>query len=87
MSMGLKFAGSANKQAFNTLLMYAKKFTSLLGKSIAELAGKSTIETSLNVIVLSLAMVNNYFYFLLFKKKSRAVVFKTEKKNVIFFLT
>ncbi|XP_034233098.1 anaphase-promoting complex subunit 1 [Thrips palmi] len=57
MSMGLKFAGSANKEAFNTLLMYAKKFTSLLGKSIAELAGKSTIETSLNVIVLSLAMV------------------------------
>lgn len=57
MSLGLRFAGSSNKEAFTTLLMYAKKFTSLLGKSIAELAGKSTIETSLNVIVLSLAMV------------------------------
>ncbi|KAK3923529.1 Anaphase-promoting complex subunit 1 [Frankliniella fusca] len=57
LSLGLRFAGSHNKEAFNTLLMYAKKFTSLLGKSISELAGKSTIETSLNVIVLSLAMV------------------------------
>lgn len=63
MSLGLRFAGSSNKEAFTTLLMYAKKFTSLLGKSIAELAGKSTIETSLNVIVLSLAMVGFFIEF------------------------
>lgn len=62
MSLGLRFAGSLNKEAFDTLLMYAKKFTSLLGKSIAELAGKSTIETSLNVIVLSLAMVRHGYF-------------------------
>nr|CAD7198790.1 unnamed protein product [Timema douglasi] len=57
MAVGLRFAGSANNEAFNTLFKYAKMFTSLLAKSIAELAGKSTIETSLNVIVLSMAMV------------------------------
>nr|CAD7457684.1 unnamed protein product [Timema tahoe] len=56
MAVGLRFAGSANNEAFNTLFKYAKMFTSLLAKSIAELAGKSTIETSLNVIVLSMAM-------------------------------
>ena len=58
MSLGLRFAGSANSEAFETLFKYAKTFTSLTGKSIAELAGKSTIETCLNVILLSLAMVS-----------------------------
>jgi len=58
MSLGLRFAGSANNEAFETLFKYAKTFTSLTGKSIAELAGKSTIETCLNVILLSLAMVS-----------------------------
>ncbi|KAG8231158.1 hypothetical protein J437_LFUL011827 [Ladona fulva] len=57
MAVGLRFAGSAHEEAFKTLLFYAKMFTSLIIKSIAELVGKSTIETCLNVIVLSLAMV------------------------------
>ncbi|KDR08910.1 hypothetical protein L798_00564, partial [Zootermopsis nevadensis] len=57
MALGLRFAGSANNEAFETLFKYAKTFTSLTGKSIAELAGKSTIEICLNVILLSLAMV------------------------------
>lgn len=57
MVIGLKFAGSNNDEAFKTLLSYAKTFLSLTGKSIADLAGKSTIETCLNTIVLSLAMV------------------------------
>ncbi|XP_069677644.1 anaphase-promoting complex subunit 1 isoform X2 [Periplaneta americana] len=57
MALGLRFAGSANNEAFKTLFKYAKTFTSLTGKSIAELAGKSTIETCLSVILLSLAMV------------------------------
>ena len=61
MALGLKFAGSANTKAFETLFKYAKTFTSLTGKSIAELAGKSTIETCLNVILLSLAMVSCKF--------------------------
>ncbi|KAL1131298.1 hypothetical protein AAG570_010916 [Ranatra chinensis] len=57
MAMGLRFAGSANNEAFTTLLYYCKIFTSLSAKSIAELAGKSTIETAINVILVSLAMV------------------------------
>ncbi|CAH0388207.1 unnamed protein product [Bemisia tabaci] len=57
MAIGLRFAGSANNEAFETLHEYCLMFTSLTGKSIAELAGKSTIETCLNVILLSLALV------------------------------
>lgn len=58
MALGLRFAGSANNEAFETLLHYAHQFTSLLGKSVAELAGKSTVEACTNVIVLALAMVS-----------------------------
>ncbi|XP_054263292.1 anaphase-promoting complex subunit 1 [Macrosteles quadrilineatus] len=57
MAMGLRFAGSCNEEAFSTLLHYTNLITSLSNKSIAELAGKSTIEACLNVIVCSLAMV------------------------------
>uniref|UniRef100_A0A1B6C0L0 Uncharacterized protein n=2 Tax=Clastoptera arizonana TaxID=38151 RepID=A0A1B6C0L0_9HEMI len=57
MAMGLRFAGSCNEEAFKTLHHFCKMFTSISGKSIAELAGKSTIETCINVILLSLAMV------------------------------
>lgn len=55
--MGLKFAGSANPSAFETLLEFCHMFTSLTSKSIAELAGKPTIETCLNVVLLSVSMV------------------------------
>ncbi|GIY16750.1 anaphase-promoting complex subunit 1, partial [Caerostris darwini] len=55
--IGLKFAGSANAEAFETLMMYAKQFLSLSRKHVGEQAGRSTIETCLNVVVLSLAMV------------------------------
>lgn len=59
MAIGLRFAGSAYDEAFEVLLSYAKMFTSLLGKNIGELCGRSTIETCLNVITLSLAMVSH----------------------------
>ncbi|CAL1295257.1 unnamed protein product [Larinioides sclopetarius] len=55
--VGLKFAGSANAEAFETLMYYAKHFLSLSRKHVGEQAGRSTIETCLNVVVLSLAMV------------------------------
>ncbi|XP_063980252.1 anaphase-promoting complex subunit 1 [Diachasmimorpha longicaudata] len=57
MALGLKYAGSANENAFKILLNYAKMFTALSHKSIGELAGKSTIETCLNVTLLSAAVV------------------------------
>ncbi|XP_030754835.1 anaphase-promoting complex subunit 1 [Sitophilus oryzae] len=56
-ALGLKYAGSADKEAFDTLLFFCHMFTSLTGKSIAELAGKATIETCLNVLLLSASMV------------------------------
>ncbi|XP_019754293.2 anaphase-promoting complex subunit 1 [Dendroctonus ponderosae] len=55
--LGLKFAGSADQDAFETLLYFCHMFSSLAGKSIAELAGKPTIETCLNVLLLSASMV------------------------------
>ncbi|XP_053998022.1 anaphase-promoting complex subunit 1 [Hylaeus anthracinus] len=57
MALGLKYAGTANRNAFKTLYNYAQMFTALSHKTIAELAGKSTIETCLNVILLSAAAV------------------------------
>lgn len=43
--------------AFSTLYNYTETFVSLSHKSIAELAGKSTIETCLNVILLATSIV------------------------------
>ncbi|KAL3278076.1 hypothetical protein HHI36_013420 [Cryptolaemus montrouzieri] len=56
-AIGLKYAGSADEDAFKTLLNYCHMFISLTGKSISELAGKPTIETCLNVLLLSVSMV------------------------------
>jgi len=61
MAMGLRFAGSANEEAFDTLLSYCQMFISLCSKSVAELCGKSTIEICINVTLISLSMVS-YFY-------------------------
>lgn len=63
MAMGLRFAGSANEEAFNTLLFYCQMFISLCSKSVAELCGKSTIETCINVTLISLSMVIPYIIF------------------------
>ncbi|XP_022097305.1 anaphase-promoting complex subunit 1-like isoform X2 [Acanthaster planci] len=57
MAMGLRFAGSANNSAFQCLLHYAQRFSSLASQSISELAGKSTIDTCQNAVLLSVAMV------------------------------
>ncbi|XP_066251923.1 anaphase-promoting complex subunit 1 [Euwallacea similis] len=56
-ALGLRYAGSADQDAFETLLYFCHMFTSLTGKSIAELAGKATIETCLNVLLISASMV------------------------------
>ncbi|KAJ7330708.1 Anaphase-promoting complex subunit 1 [Desmophyllum pertusum] len=57
MAMGLRFAGSANQEAFNCLMFYTKHCKDLLSSSAVEQAGKPTVETCLNSILLSLAMV------------------------------
>ncbi|KAL9954099.1 hypothetical protein ACROYT_G041593 [Oculina patagonica] len=57
MAMGLRFAGSANQEAFNCLMHYTKHCKDMLSSSAAEQAGKPTVETCLDTIVVSLAMV------------------------------
>ncbi|KAF5273421.1 hypothetical protein FQA39_LY07438 [Lamprigera yunnana] len=56
-AIGLKYAGSGNHEAFTSLLHFCHMFISLTSKSIAELAGKPTIETCLNVLLLSASTV------------------------------
>lgn len=57
-SIGLRYAGSTDKDACDTIIHYAKELTKFGSKSIGELAGKSTIETCLNLVLISAAMVN-----------------------------
>ncbi|XP_064487230.1 anaphase-promoting complex subunit 1-like [Ornithodoros turicata] len=55
--LGLKFAGSANREAFDTLHYYTKLFLNVQKKPVSEQAGKNTLESCLMVTVLSLALV------------------------------
>lgn len=58
MAIGLRYAGSAHEEAYETLTYFVVKFTLLLGKSIADLCGRATLETCLNVTTISLGMVS-----------------------------
>lgn len=55
--IGLKFAGSANLQAFDILRHYTMYFLNLQKQAVAEQAGRNTLETCLLVTVLSLSLV------------------------------
>ena len=57
MAVGLKYAGTENQIAFKTLYHFLEMFMALTHKSVAELAGKATIETCLNVVLLSASIV------------------------------
>ena len=57
MALGLKFAGSSNESAFRSIMFYTKMFIKLSSQSVVEQAGKSTIESCINVLVLSLSTV------------------------------
>lgn len=83
MALGLKYAGTANKNAFRTLFNYAQMFTALSHKTIAELAGKSTIETCLNVILLSTAVVMAGTGDLEVNLKSHMYIYIYNFKNII----
>jgi len=57
-ALALKYAGSANQDAFKTTMSYTQKFISLTTKAhLAEQAGRSTIESCLNVLLVSLAII------------------------------
>ncbi|KAH8030098.1 hypothetical protein HPB51_006530 [Rhipicephalus microplus] len=55
--IGLKFAGSANYEAFHILRHYTMYFLDLQKQAVAEQAGRNTLETCLLVNVLSLSLV------------------------------
>ena len=57
LSMGLRFAGSNNAQAFEVLHRITLRLLAISKRSVAELAGKATIEQTICVLVLSLAIV------------------------------
>ena len=57
-ALALKYAGSANNKAFKTVMFYTQRFITLSSKAhLAEQAGRSTIESCLNVLVVSLAII------------------------------
>ena len=57
MALGLRFAGSANHCAAETLNTLIQKFLKISKRSIAELAGKATMEQTICILVLSLCIV------------------------------
>ena len=57
MVLGLKFAGSSNENAFRSIMFYTKMFIKLSSQSVVEQAGRQTIESCINVLVLSLSTV------------------------------
>ena len=57
-ALSLRYAGSANHNAFKTVMSYTQRFITLSSKThLAEQAGRSTIESCLNVLVVSLAII------------------------------
>lgn len=58
MAMGLKYAGTANQEAFDSIYTFVNLFINLPNDQIlVEQAGRSTIESCLNVLITSLAMI------------------------------
>ncbi|KAL4715619.1 hypothetical protein ACJJTC_006198 [Scirpophaga incertulas] len=56
-AMGLRFAGSGDEDARDAVLHFAKLFIALVGKSVAELAGRSTLESCLCVCLLAAGLI------------------------------
>ncbi|XP_058810351.1 anaphase-promoting complex subunit 1 isoform X4 [Phymastichus coffea] len=57
MALGIRFAGTENMIAFKTLYHFLKMFMTLTQKSMADLLGRATIESCLNVVLLSASLV------------------------------
>ncbi|XP_030854571.1 anaphase-promoting complex subunit 1 [Strongylocentrotus purpuratus] len=55
--LGLRFAGTANKCAYDCLLSYLKKLMNRASQPLVDVAGRTTFKTCLYTILLALAMV------------------------------
>lgn len=55
--IGLKYAGTENSEAFTSLRKAIKLFLGFSGKYVGEFAGKTTVENSLILILISISLV------------------------------
>lgn len=55
--IGLKYAGTENKEAFKSLKKTIKLFLGFTGKYVGEYAGRATVESSLMLILISISLV------------------------------
>ena len=56
LALGMRFAGTSNNQAFDALFALTKKLMAISKRSVAELAGKATMEQTICIMVLSLSI-------------------------------
>ena len=61
LAMGMRFAGTSNNQAFEALFKLTKKLMAISKRSVAELAGKATMEQTICIMVLSLSIGKGLF--------------------------
>jgi len=86
MALGLKFAGSANKDAFKAVMGYTKMFLQLPNKPPeADQAGRSTVESCLNVLVVSLSLIMAGTGDLEVMKICRYLRARTSQVNVVLY--
>lgn len=84
--LGLKFAGTANEDAFKVILKFTKLFLTLQNKpQVTEQAGRSTIECSLNVLIISLSLVMAGTGNLEVMKICRYMRSRTSQVNVVLY--
>lgn len=55
--IGLKYAGTENMEAFATLRAVIKEFLSFPGSPMGECAGRTTVESCLMVLLISISLV------------------------------
>ena len=85
LALGLKFAGSANREAFKAVMGYTKMFLQLPNSPHAEYAGRSTIESCLNVLVISLSLIMAGTGDLEVMKICRYLRARTSQVNVVLY--
>lgn len=84
--LGLKFAGTGNESAFKVILKFTKMFLSLQNRpQVTEQAGRSTIECSLNILIIALSLVMAGTGNLEVMKICRYMRSRTSQVNVVLY--
>jgi anaphase-promoting complex subunit 1 len=85
LAVGLKFAGSGDREAFKAVMGFTKMFIQLPNSQHAEYAGRSTIESCLNVLVISLSLIMAGTGDLEVMKICRYLRARTSQVNVVLY--